>query len=66
MDMNLLEQKIVESGYRREFIAEKLGLTRFGFRDKINNPDRWKVSEVRELVKLLNISKADSRKIFGI
>ena len=66
MDMTLLEQKIVESGYRREFIAEKLGLTRFGFRDKINNPDRWKVSEVRELVKLLNISKADSRKIFGI
>lgn len=66
MDMNLLEQKIVESGYRREFIAEKLGLTRFGFREKINNPDRWKVSEVRELVKLLNISKADSRKIFGI
>lgn len=66
MDMKLLEQKIVESGYRREFIAEKLGLTRFGFRDKINNPDRWKVSEVKELVKLLNISKADSRKIFGI
>ena len=66
MDMNLLEQKIVESGYRREFIAKKLGLTRFGFRDKINNPDRWKISEVRELVKLLNISKADSRKIFGI
>lgn len=66
MDMNLLEQRIVESGYRREFIAEKLGLTRFGFRDKINNPDRWKVSEVRELVKLLNLSKADSRKIFGI
>ena len=66
MDMNLLEQKIVESGYRREFIAEKLGLTRFGFRDKINNPERWKVSEVKELVKLLNISKVDSRKIFGI
>lgn len=66
MDMILLEQKIDESGYRRDFIAEKLGITRFGFRDKINNPERWKVSEVKKLVKLLNISKADSRKIFGI
>lgn len=66
MDMALLEQKIADSGYRKEFIANRLGLTRFGLRDKINNPDRWKVSEVSELVKLLNISKAESRKIFGI
>lgn len=65
MNMALLESKITESGYKKEFIAEKLGITRFGLLDKMKNPDRWKLSEVRVLVDLLALSRADAKEIFG-
>ena len=66
MDMNFLEMKIDESGLKRDYIADKLGLTRYGLRDKIRFPDRWKVTEMVALISVLNLSKADCRRIFGV
>lgn len=45
MNMNLLNEKIEASGYKREYIAQQLNITRFGLRDKMLNPNRWKASE---------------------
>lgn len=64
MNMALLEDKIDQSGYKREFIAEQLGLSRHGLYNKMKNPDRWKVTEMTVLVKLLALSKSESRQIF--
>lgn len=65
MNMELLEERINESGYKREFIAKELGLSRHGLYAKLKNPERWKVSEMVTVVKLLNLTKSDSRQIFG-
>ena len=64
MDMVYLEIKIAESGLKREYIAAKLGLTRYGFRDKLLYPERWRVEEVAKLIPLLKLSKADVKRIF--
>lgn len=66
MDMNLLETKINESGYKKEYIASQLNLTRFGLRAKINDPERWRVSEVTKIISLLNLTKAESKQIFDL
>ena len=64
MNMELLEDKINESGYKREYIASQLGITRFGLLDKMKNPERWKVTEMKILVKLLRLSRTESKEIF--
>ena len=64
MNMALLESKIDESGYKKEFIAKQLGLSRQGLYLKIKNPNLWKVTEMTTLVKLLSLNKTDSKQIF--
>lgn len=66
MDMNLLDAKINESGLKREYIASQIGLTRFGFREKLIYPHRWKVSEMSKLVSLLNLSTDEIKQIFDL
>lgn len=65
MNMDLLEAKINESGYKREYIAAQLGLSRFGLLDKMKNPERWKITETKVIVKLLKLSRAEAKEIFG-
>ena len=66
MDMVYLEEKMAESGLRKEYIAKQIGLSRFGLRDKMLNPKRWKVVEMTALISLLKLSKADSKRIFNL
>lgn len=66
MDMNYLEQKMDESGLKREYIAAAIGLSRFGLHDKIRNPKRWRVVEMTGLISVLKLTKADCRRIFGL
>ncbi len=66
MDMNYLEEKMDESGLKREYIATAIGLSRHGLHDKIRNPDRWKVVEMTKLVSVLKLTKADCRRIFNL
>ena len=52
----LLRQKINERGLKQGFIAEKLGITSYGFAKKLNNETEFKASEIQVLCDLLNIT----------
>lgn len=55
-DTVALKKKIDESGYKQSYIAEKMGLTSFGFANKVNNKTEFKSSEIKLLCEILNIS----------
>lgn len=59
----LLEAKIKESGLRKNYIAEKLGLSPFGFANKVSGKTEFKTSEVASLCELLNISTLSEKEI---
>ena len=61
---SLLEQYIEKSGYKKSFIAQKLGLTAYGLTLKINNKSEFKANEITILCKLLKISAKDKEAIF--
>lgn len=61
---SLLEKYIEESGYKKSFIAERLGLTAYGFALKVNNKSEFKASEMTILCELLKINAKDKEAIF--
>jgi hypothetical protein len=61
---SLLEQYIEKSGYKKSFIAQKLGLTAYGFTLKINNKSEFKAKEITILCKILGINARDKEAIF--
>lgn len=61
---SLLEKHIAESGYKRGFIAEKLGISRFTLAQKINNKSEFKANEIDMLCELLNIDTNTRMLIF--
>ena len=61
---SLLEQYIEQSGYKKSFIAEQLGITTYGFALKVNNKSEFKASEMTILCKLLKIKAKDKEAIF--
>jgi hypothetical protein len=61
---SLLVQYIEKSGYKKSFIADKLGLTAYGFTLKVNNKSEFKASEMTILCKLLKINAKDKEAIF--
>lgn len=56
-----LELKIKESGLKKYFIAEKLGLSPFGLAKKINNENEFFGSEIEKLCKILKIDSLEER-----
>ena len=60
----LLRQKIDKSGYKLQFLAEKCGLTYFGFMKKVNNETEFKASEVMILKELLHLTDDEVMEIF--
>jgi hypothetical protein len=60
----LLEDYIKKSGYKKGFLVEALGISRYGFILKCNNKAEFKASEIDILCKLLNISVRDRMAIF--
>ena len=52
----LLRKIISNSGLKYSYIAEKIGLTYQGFKNKIENKNLFNVEEVDKLCKLLNIT----------
>lgn len=61
----LLNEKIVESGLKRKFIAEKLGLSTYGLQRKIENISEFKASEISALCDILDIKTVtEKEKIF--
>lgn len=58
---NLLRQKIDESGLKLQFIADRLGISRFALYQKLENQTEFRVSEVATLCKLLGIKTMTER-----
>lgn len=63
-DTALLESYISASGLKLNFICEKLGLSRQGFRKKLTNESEFKASEINALATLLEISVSERDAIF--
>lgn len=61
-DTELLMEWIKNSGLKLGFIAEKLGLTRFGLSKKINNITEFKASEIEKMCEILHIDSMEDRK----
>ncbi|GKH02820.1 hypothetical protein CE91St54_42080 [Hungatella hathewayi] len=55
-DTKILRKKISESGLKLQFIAEKLGISRYALSMKLDNRSEFKTSEVATLCELLGIS----------
>jgi hypothetical protein len=60
----LLREKMAESGYKMQFIAEKCGLTYQGLLNKINNVRAFKTTEAGILKDLLKLSDDEFNAIF--
>lgn len=60
----LLEQKIRESGKRRNYLAEKCNLSYAGFRNCVINKSEFKASQIETLCKELNIGSRERQAIF--
>lgn len=51
-----LKSLINERGLKQGFIAEKLGITSYGFAKKVNNETEFKASEIQKLCEILQIT----------
>ena len=61
----LLNEKIAESGLKKKFIADKLGLSTYGLQRKIENVTEFKASEISALCDVLDIKTVtEKEKIF--
>lgn len=60
----LLEQAIKDSGLKKGFIADKIGLSRTGFNNCIKNEAEFKQSQIAALCRLLGIKKDKRDAIF--
>lgn len=66
INTELLKAKIDESGYKLKYIASRLGITYYGFLKKVNNETEFKVSEIKILGKLLNLTREEIDNIFFV
>lgn len=60
----LLREKISESGYKMQFIAEKCGLTYQGLLNKLTGVRPFKTTEAGALKDLLKLSNDEFNHIF--
>ena len=64
VNTKMLRDKINDAGYKLQFVAEKCGLTYFGFMKKVNNETEFKASEIMILKVLLNLTDKEVHQIF--
>ena len=60
-DTKKLREVIKNSGLKLEFIAEKLGITRFSLTKKIENVTEFKTSEVQKMCDVLGITDTETK-----
>lgn len=60
-DTQLLRKRIKKSGFKMQYIAEKLGISRFTLLQKIENKSDFRVSEVEALCNLLGIDSLEEK-----
>lgn len=61
---SLLKQYIDKSGYKKGFIAKKIGITTYALSQKVNNLTEFKASEINVLCELLCIDTENRMAIF--
>ena len=60
----LLENRIKSSGIKYKFIAEKMGLTYYSLRKKMDNVTEFTATEIDVMCDLLNLNVKDRMAIF--
>ena len=60
----LLIEKIEKSGYRINFIAQKVGISYQCLKNKINNVTEFRASEIQTLYDLLRLTEDERVQIF--
>ena len=60
----LLEKHIKSAGIKYKFVAEKLGITYYSLRKKINNVTEFTATEIDLLCELLHLGVKDRMAIF--
>jgi DNA-binding Xre family transcriptional regulator len=60
----LLDKCIKDSGLKKSFLAEQLGISAYGFSLKCSNKSEFKANEIETLCKVLKIGVKDRMAIF--
>lgn len=63
-DIEKLNKKIENSGFKKGFVAKKLGLSPYGLSRKMKGKNEFKVKEANLLASLLNLSDKEKLEIF--
>ena len=64
LNTNLLREKINDSGITITALADKLGLTRETFYNRLANKSEFKASEIVKLTNILRLTKPERDAIF--
>lgn len=64
LNTQLLNEIIIKSGYKKNYIAQKLNLTAYGLALKIAGENEFKASEIYKISELLNLSNQERDLIF--
>lgn len=63
-DVNRLKEVVRDSGLKKVYIAERLGITYQGYLKKENGENEFMASEIKSMQELLGLSAKDTREIF--
>lgn len=63
-DVNRLKEVVRDSGLKKVYIAERLGITYQGYLKKENGENEFMASEIKMMQELLGLSAKDTREIF--
>lgn len=63
-DSTALRQLIDSKGLKLSYVAERIGLSAYGFSLKLNNKSEFRTGEIARLCELLGISVEQRDKIF--
>ena len=60
----MLENLIRESGIKKGFISEQMGITRASFANKINNRSEFTGSQIKAITDILKLTQEQRESIF--
>lgn len=64
MDCNELKAQMVRKGFKVDFIAEKIGISRSAFYRKLNGSSEFDREEISKIAELLELQPKDVYNIF--
>lgn len=64
VDYDALRRRIKASDYKQKYLAKRLGLSESGLRNKLSGQTQFKLHEVEQLCRLLNIGVQERDRIF--